>query len=149
MNTNYRIFFAFILGVTARIIVSPWILKYDDPNYTFHKNKLYDAILIGSIIGIIQIILDLQNLTNAQILVWLLIYLCMFKIIAYFIENQIFVNNLDILLKLRENYAESVKLIENLVKNNYQPIVKDFLNKNLEIKSDTINEINNLIKTIK
>ena len=37
MNSNYKIIFAFFLGVILRTLTNPWILGYGNENFSFHK----------------------------------------------------------------------------------------------------------------
>lgn len=146
MNTNYKIILAFILGIMARIFTSPWILGYNDKYYSLHKNKIYDAVFLGSITGIIQIIIDFGSLSLVETIIWITLFLSIFFTMRYFIDNQIFVASKHLLLKLRENYAESNKLAEILLNDNkLNKNTKNFVLEHKTLKEDAIKTINELI----
>ena len=66
MNSNYKIILAFSLGAIIRVLTKPWILTFLDKNYSIHKNKIYDAIIIGSISALIQLIINNGHLSNVE-----------------------------------------------------------------------------------
>jgi hypothetical protein len=149
MNTNYKIILAFILGIIARLFTNPWILGYTDTNYSVHKNKIYDSIFFGSIIGIIQIIIDIGSLTNGEKIFWLILYISIFLTIKYIINNQIFIDDKHLLLKLKENYAESNKITKILLNDSkLKPEINTFVSEQLNIKNEEIKIINEFIKNL-
>jgi hypothetical protein len=149
MNTNYKIILAFILGIIARLFTNPWVLGFNDINYSIHYNKIYDSIFFGSIIGIIQIIIDIGTLSTIEKLFWLILYISIFLIMKYFINNQIFVDDKHLLLKLKENYAESNKITEILLSDDQlNPNIKIFVSRQINIKNEEINNINEIIKNL-
>lgn len=149
MNSNLKILLAFILGVLARIITTPWILGYNNEYFSIHKNKIFDAIFFGSITGLIQLIIDIGSLTNAQKLFWLIINLTILFIISYSINHQSFINESDLLLKLRENYAETIEISNIHTKKNIDDRVKKFLSETINSRRNAIKDLDNLLKDIK
>ena len=147
MNPNYNIMLAFFLGIMLRILTNPWILGYSNENYSIHKNKIYDSILFGSMAGLIQIMIDNDTLTNVDRFVWIILFISIFITLNFVISGQIFIQGDDLLLKLKENYAESIKYSDILLLNKkINTELKDFLviqNKN---KKDAIDEINKMLK---
>jgi hypothetical protein len=148
MNINYKIILAFGLGIIARIITNPWILGYHNENFSIHKNKIYDAIFFGCITGLIQIIININKLTNSEKILWLTFNLSIFFIISYIINNQKYIDERELLLKLRENNAESLEFCKIQLANNtsLNAETKDFLNNHIKIKIETIDKINLLLK---
>ncbi len=149
MNSNFKILIAFIFGILARIITTPWILGYDNQNFSIHKNKIFDAIFFGSITGLIQLIIDIGNLTNAQKIFWLIINLTIFFVASYSINHQTFISEKDLLLKLRENYAESIEISKIHVQKGIDNKVKNFLNSHVETRQKAIKDLNILLHEIK
>lgn len=149
MHTNYKILLAFILGVIARVITTPWILGFGNPNYSIHKNKIYDAIFFGSITGLIQVFIDIGNLSNSQKLFWLILYSTIIYIISYSIINQNFIDERDLLLKLRENYAESIAISQIHIDKNIEPKVKQYITIHAEARKEAIKDLDQLLKEIK
>lgn len=147
MNPNYNIMLAFFLGIMLRILTNPWILGYSNENYSIHKNKIYDSILFGSMAGLIQIMIDNDTLTNVDRFVWIILFISIFITLNCVISGQLFIQGDDLLLKLKENYAESIKYSDILLLNKkINTELKDFLviqNKN---KKDAIDEINKMLK---
>jgi hypothetical protein len=142
MNPNYKIILAFGLGVAIRILSSPWILGPANPNYSIHRNKLYDALLFGSLTGLVQVLIDGNQINNAERILWIILFLSIFLFARYVIDKQLFVEEKDLLLKLKENYAESIKISEiKLNDKNLSNEVKDLLTKQNKIKRDSIQEI--------
>lgn len=147
MKINYKIILAFILGVIAKTFTTPWILGYNDENYSIHKNKIYEAFLCCSITGLILIIIDIGDLTFEEKIFWIVLYLSIFFTAKYFINNQTYINEKDILLKLRDNYAESNKLADILLNNDkLSPNIKSFIIEHNSFDKEAINNINKLIK---
>lgn len=148
MNRNYKIMLAFGLGIIARIITNPWILGYHNENYSIHKNKIYDAIFFGCITGLIQIIININKLNNSEKFLWLTFNLSIFFIISYIISNQTYINEKELLLKLKENNAESLEFCKIQLANNknLDPEMKYFLNNHIDLKKETINKINLLLQ---
>lgn len=149
MNSNLKILTAFILGVLARIITTPWILGYHNPNFSIHKNKIFDAIFFGSIIGLIQLILDIGDLSNAQKIFWLILNLTMIIITSYLINNQSLINEKDLLLKLRENYAETIRISNIHIEKDIDANVKNFLKEHVEAREKAIKDLDKLLQRIK
>lgn len=149
MHTNYKILLAFILGIIARIITTPWLLGFSNEYYSIHKNKIYDAIFFGSITGLIQVIIDIGYLSNAQKLFWLILYSTIFYITSHSITYQNFVNERDLLLKLRENYAESIAISQIHIDKNIEPNVKQFLTVHADVRKQAIKDLDQLLKKIK
>jgi hypothetical protein len=149
MKINYKIISAFVLGVITKTFVTPWILGYSDENYSIHRNKIYEAIFFCSITGLILIIIDIGNLTFEEKIFWIVLYLSIFFTTKFFINNQINVNEKELLLKLRENYAESNKLAEILLNDDkLSPNVKSFIVDHKTLKKEAINNINELLKNL-
>jgi hypothetical protein len=147
MNPNYNIALAFFLGVGLRILTNPWILGYSNQNYSVHKNKIYDSMLFGSMAGLIQIMIDDGLLTNAERICWIILFVSIFFILNYIINEQIFVQEHDLLLKLRENYAESIKYSDiQLANKNINDDLKKFLSVQNKYKQDAIDEINGMLE---
>ncbi len=68
----------------------------------------------------------------------------------YIIKNQLFVDEIELLLQLKENYAESVKYSEIQLKNpSIDSKLKDFLIAHNKLKEQAIDEINSMIKIYK
>lgn len=149
MNSNLKILVAFILGVLARIITTPWILGYNNSNFSVHKNKIYDAIFFGSIIGLIQLIIDIGDLSNAQKLFWLVLNLTMIIITSYLINHQSLISEKDLLLKLKENYAESIEISNIHIRKDIDTNVKKFLKEHAESRKKTIVDLEQLLQEIK
>lgn len=150
MNSNYKIIFAFFLGVILRTLTNPWILGYGNENFSFHKNKIYDAILFGSVTGVIQIIIDSYSLTLEHKLLWLFLFISIFFIINHLIVVQTFVSDTDLLLKLKENYAESLEFSKILLREDkLTPNIRKFIIDHIGLKYDAIDQINILLKQIK
>ena len=146
MNTNHKIFFAFILGVVAKVLTNPWILGYTNQNYSVHRNKIYDAIFFGSITGLIQIILDLSGLNNIEKVFWILLYVSILLVSAYFIDNQVYIGEKQLLLKLRENVGESIRVSEIQLENkDLNTELRAFLEKQNADKIQSIKDINKFI----
>lgn len=147
MNPNYSITLAFFLGVTLRILTNPWILGYSNENYSIHKNKIYDALLFGSMAGIIQIMIDNGELTNMERFIWIILFVSIFISLNYVISEQIFIKEKDLLLKLRENYAESMKYSDiQLLNKNIDEELKNFLIMENDNKKNAIEKINLMLK---
>lgn len=149
MNSNLKIFAAFILGVLARIITTPWILGYHNQYFSIHKNKIFDAILFGSIIGLIQLILDIGDLSNAQKIFWLILNLTMIIITSYLINHQSLIDEKDLLLKLRENYAESIQISNIHIEKDIEEKVKIFLKEHAKTRENAIKDLDKLLYEIK
>ena len=149
MNTYYKIIFAFLIGIFIRLFTNPWILGYNHKDFSIHINKIYDAIFFGCIIAIIQIFITIDTLTNPEKICWIMLFLTMLSISMNLINNQKFVNDKQLLLKLKENYAESNRLAEILVNNNSLGIeTRNFILDHLTLKKDAILTIDNIIKSI-
>ena len=97
MNSNYKIILAFTLGAIIRILTKPWILSCFDENYSIHKNKIYDAIIIGSITALIQLLINNGNLSNVEFMSWIILFITITAICNYMIHNQTFVTQRDFL----------------------------------------------------
>lgn len=149
MNSNLKILVAFILGVLARIITTPWILGYYNQNFSIHKNKIYDAIFFGSVIGFIQVILNIGDLSNPQKIFWLILNLTMIIITSYLINNQSLISEKDLLLKLRENYAETIRISNIHTEKDIGANVKKFLKENIETREKAIKDLDQLLHEIK
>ena len=150
MNSNYKILLAFTLGTIIRVITKPWILTCFDENYSIHKNKIYDAIIIGSITALIQLIINNGHLTKIEFIFWIILFASITGICNYLIINQIFITKKDFLEKLREDYAEAIKFANIKISNNNIDLeFKEFLLKHNISKKDTLNEINELLKNLK
>lgn len=149
MNSNLKILTAFILGVLARIITTPWILGYHNQNFSIHKNKIFDAIFFGSVIGLIQLILDIGDLSNAQKIFWLILNLTMIIITSYLIDNQSLISEKDLLLKLRENYAESIRISNIHIEKDIDANVKKYLKEHVETREKEIKNLDKLLQEIK
>lgn len=147
MNPNYNITLAFFLGVTLRILTNPWILGYSNVNYSVHKNKIYDSVLFGSMAGLIQIMIDTSSLSNAERFFWFILFISIFITLNYIISEQVYIKGDDLLLKLRENYAESIKYSDiQLLNKNISENLKNFLLEQNKNKQDAIDEINIMLK---
>lgn len=147
MNPNYNITLAFFLGITLRILTNPWILGYSNVNYSVHKNKIYDAVLFGSMAGLIQIMIDDGLLGNAEKFLWIVLFVSIFLTLNYIISEQVFIKGEDLLLKLKENYAESIKYSDiQLLNKNISEELKTFLLEQNKNKKDAIDEINIMLK---
>ena len=149
MNSNLKILLAFILGVLARIVTTPWILGYYNQNFSIHKNKIYDAIFFGSVIGCIQLIIDIGYLSNAQKIFWLILNLTMLIITSYLINHQSLISEKDLLLKLRENYAESIRISNIHIEKDIDINVKNFLKEHAETRETAIKDLDQLLHEIK
>lgn len=148
MNINYRIAFAFILGVIARILTNPWILGYSNENYSIHKNKIYDAIFFGCLVGILQIFINIDTLSIHELMTWLILLSSIFFIIKYMINNQVYIDELHLLLKIKENYGEINRLSEILSNDNKLSVnIKKFIDNEINNNNDAIKIINNFIKS--
>lgn len=147
MNPNYKITLAFFLGVTLRILTNPWILGYSNVDYSVHKNKIYDAVLFGSMAGLIQIMIDNSLLSNAERFLWIILFVSIFLTLNYIISEQVFIKGDDLLLKLKENYAESIKYSDiQLLNKKISEDLKNFLLEQNKNKKDAIDEINIMLK---
>jgi len=147
MTPNHSIALAFFLGVTLRTLTNPWILGYSNENYSIHKNKIYDALLFGSMAGIIQIMIDNSSLTNIERIFWILLFVSIFIALNYVISKQVFIKGKDLLLKLRENYAESIKYSDIQLSNkNIDEELKNFLVQENTSKQNAIDKINIMLK---
>ena len=150
MNFNYKILLAFTFGAIIRVITKPWILTCFDENYSIHKNKIYDAIIIGSITALIQLIINNGHLTKIEFIFWIILFASIAGICNYLINNQIFITKKDFLQKLKEDYAEAIKFANaKISNNNIDPEFKDFLLKHNVSKKETLNKINELLKNLK
>ena len=149
-NANYNITLAFFLGITLRTLTNPWILGYENENFSVHLNKIYDAILFGSMTGLIQIIIDAGSLTNGERFLWIILFISIFIMLNNMIVGQSFIKEKDLLLKLKENYAESIKISDIQISNkNIDKDFKNFLIVQNGEKEDGIDEINDLLKKYK
>lgn len=149
MNSNYKILLAFGLGAIVRVITKPWILTCFDENYSIHKNKIYDAIIIGSITALIQLVINNGHLTKIEFIFWIILFASITGICNYMIRNQVFVTKRDFLQKLKEDYAEAIKFANAMMSNkNIDPHLKEFLLEHNIAKKQTLNEINELLKKI-
>jgi hypothetical protein len=149
MNSNYKILLAFGFGAIVRVITKPWILTCFDENYSIHKNKIYDAIIIGSITALIQIVINNGHMTNTEFIFWIILFASITGICNYLINNQVFVTKKDFLQKLKEDYAEAIKFANAMLSNkNIEPDFKEFLLEHNISKKLTLNEINELLKKI-
>jgi hypothetical protein len=147
MNSNYKILLAFTLGAMIRVITKPWILTCFDENYSIHKNKIYDAIIIGSITALIQIIINNGHLTKIEFIFWLILFATITGICNYMIFNQVLITKKDFLQKLKEDYAEAIKFANAIISNNdIDAHFKEFLLEHNVSKKETLNEINELLK---
>ena len=148
-DTNNKIMLAFILGVILKILSNPWILGFYDENYSIHKNKVYDALIIGCLTGFIQIIINRDSLSNGIKFLWTIIFLTIFISIDHILNNQIFVSEKDLLLSLREKYAESIKFTDIQLKDDEldEEIRKFLIQENLN-KISSIEKINKILLTI-
>jgi hypothetical protein len=150
MNPNYIILLAFTLGTGIRILSNPWILGFTDDNYSVHINKIYDSIFVGTIVGIVQVLMNNSSLTLLEETLWIILFITINFIMNYIIKNQLFVSEVELLLQLKENYAESVKYSEIQLKNpSIDSKLKDFLIAHNKLKAQSINEINSMIKMYK
>jgi hypothetical protein len=146
MNPNYTIAIAFLLGVGLRILTNPWILGYLNENYSVHKNKIYDSLLFGSMAGIIQVMIDNGLLTNTERFIWIILFVCIFIILNHIISEQIFIKEKDLLLTLRENYAESIKYSDvQLLNKGIDEELKTFLIMENNNKKEAIKQINKIL----
>lgn len=147
MIYNYKFLLVFTLGITLRILSNPWILSWFGDNYSIHKNKIYDAILIASFTCIALILIDNSLLTNAEMIFLIIIFVCVAAIFNYAIKNQIFISDKDYIYKLKEDNKEAIKLSNVIMsKKNINPKFKDYLIQNNELKQQSINELNELLK---
>lgn len=150
MNVNYKIAVAFIFGVIVRILINPWNLKINDMNQSIHKNKIYDAIFFGSLIGILQVFLNIDSLTVSGLLIWLIFHMCIFGIIKYMINNQTDIGEKHLLLKIKETYGEANRISEILLNNKkISPDISQFTNEQIIIRNNAIETINKFIEKIK
>jgi hypothetical protein len=147
MNPNYNVTLAFILGIILRIVMSPWILGFYDENYSMHKNKIYDSLLFGSMAGLIQIMIDNGILTIEEKIIWFIFFVAIFIMLNYIIHKQIFVEGKDLLLNLRESYAESIKITDIQLENkNIDDKLKNFLEEQNNNKRKAISTMNTMLK---
>lgn len=149
MNTNYKIVLAFLLGIFIRIITNPWILGFSDVNYSIHKNKLFDALLFGAITGLIQILIDFQTLENHDKFLWILLFATIIISLNHIIHEQIFIKEKDLLLKLKENYAESIRFSDIQMSNkSIDSTLKNFLIEQNNTKKNAIAQINVILSKL-
>jgi hypothetical protein len=148
MNENYKILLAFGLGVCARIISNPWVLGFYNENYSININKVYDSIFFGSMTGLIQIIININNLTNIEKIFWLIFYISLFFILNHAITTQKFIDEKHLLLTLKENNAESLEYSKIQLEKNKElnKNTQEFLTEYIKEKYMTINNINKLIQ---
>ena len=146
MNSSYKILLAFSLGVILRILTHPWILGYSNENYSIHKNKIYDALFFGSLVGLIQLIINGSLLTNGEKLLWIILFISIMVFFNHLIVNQSFIKGKDLLLKIRENYGESIKFSEiQLSKKDISPELREFLIRSNKLKHIALQDIDALI----
>jgi hypothetical protein len=149
MNPNYKIITVFLVGFILRIITNPWILKLQDKNFSIHKIKILDSILFGCILGLTLILLDYKSFSNYSLLLWLILFITLIIIINYILNKQVFIDKKDLLILLREKYAETIKYSKIQLKNkNIDEELKKFLIIENEIKEKSINEINTILNKI-
>lgn len=147
MNHNYKILLAFILGTLLRILSKPWVLSWSDDNYSIHKNKIYDAMLIGSFTGLVLILIDSSLLTNTEMIFWIIIFISVAAICNHVINNQVLIDEKEYIIKLKEDSAEAIKLSNVIMLNkNINQQFKFYLIRNNELKEKSINELNELLK---
>ncbi len=147
MNPNYKILLAFVLAIILRILCKPWVLSWSDDNYSIHKNKIYDAVLIGSFISIVLIFIDSSMLTNVQMIIWIILFISIVVICNHVIKNQVFIDENDFILKLKEDNEETIKLSSEIILNkNVDQTFKNYLIQNNKIKQQSINELDELSK---
>ena len=147
MNYNYKIIIAFLLGAILRILTNPWILGYSNENYSIHKNKIYDALFFGSLTGLVQIIINKNLMTNGGELLWIIFFISLIILFKYLINNQSFIKGKDLLLKIKENYGESIKLSQiQLEKNDISAELRDFLIRGNKLKHIAIQDIDVLLQ---
>lgn len=150
MKPNYTILLAFILGTGLRILTNPWILGFNDENYSVHINKIYDSIFVGSLVGIVQVLMNSSSLTFIEEVLWIVLFISIYLVMNYIIRNQLFVSEVELLLQLKENYAESVKYSSIQITNPLiHPDLKNFLIEHNKQKEQAINQIDLMIKKYK
>jgi hypothetical protein len=149
MNPNYKIITVFLVGFLLRILTNPWILELRDKNFSIHKIKILDSILFGCILGLTLILLDYKSFSNYSLLLWLILFITLIIIINYILNKQVFIDKKDLLILLREKYAETIKYSKIQLKNkNIDEELKKFLIIENEIKEKSINEINTILNKI-
>ena len=81
-------------------------------------NKLYLAIFSAFIIVLTEVLINQEEFSNKILATWLLLLILGIIIFYYFIANQIFINEKDYLLTMKENHIMDLHITNSILKDN-------------------------------
>ena len=145
-SQNYKIFLLLILSILINFYTPIPFYGFEIIKKRNFINRLYMSLFTGFIIVLTDIILNKDELTMIEFLVWL-IFVSMGIIITYnLINNQIFVDEKEFLLTLKENHEMDIHMTNKLIKN--QKLDKngiDYANKIIKNRNEEIKYNENIL----
>lgn len=105
-------------------------------------NRLYLSVFSAFIIVLTDIFINAGEFSTNTLAIWILLLMLGIVVCYYFIANQIFINEKDYLLTMKENHIMDLHITESILRENR--LDADSKTYSSKIISNRNNEINNI-----
>lgn len=105
-------------------------------------NRLYLSVFSAFIIVLTDILINMGEFSTNTLAIWILLLMLGIVVCYYFIANQIFINEKDYLLTMKENHIMDLHITESILRDNkLDEESKLYSNKIISKRNDEIKNI--------
>jgi hypothetical protein len=110
-------------------------------------NRLYLSLFSAFIIVLTDIIINRSDFSTRTLGIWILLLILGIVVCYYFIANQIFIDEKEYLLTMKENHIMDLHITENILKHNkLDPDSKIYSSKIILNRNDELKNINEIFE---
>ena len=110
-------------------------------------NRLYLSVFSAFIIVLTDVLIHRGEFSGNLLAIWILLLILGIVVCYYFIANQIFIDEKDYLLTMKENHLMDLHITETILKHDkLDPDGKKYSDKIISNRNDELNNISTIFK---
>jgi uncharacterized membrane protein YvlD (DUF360 family) len=136
MDNTYDIWFMMLISFVIGYVTMPII---NTENTTINLNKIYNALLMAFIMGIIEILMHSVHIDYTMLIALLFLTTVLF----YFIRNQVFINDTQFYLSMIEHHQMALEMAKSIKQKTTDPDLQNLADNILKTQKEEIDFMRN------